>query len=61
MNAPKIHVLPNRREGKACAQCGERLAIYLYKGSPRHDKRHPLCFRCYRSIMSSYYSRNLAA
>ena len=34
---------------RMCQQCGERRALFQYRGEVKADAHHSLCFRCYRA------------
>jgi len=44
-----------------CAMCGNRKAVFLYRGRVKSDREHDLCPRCYRSEMDKLYAEQLVA
>jgi hypothetical protein len=49
---------PNAR---LCVECGERRALFYYRGEVKADRDHNLCFECYRAEVNRLRSRRLAA
>jgi hypothetical protein len=34
---------------KLCRRCGNKRAVFVYRGRARHDDHHDLCPRCFRA------------
>jgi hypothetical protein len=49
-----------RHEKKLCKSCGNHRALFSYRGGAVHgDKRHTLCFRCFKSLHDSAIARQV--
>jgi hypothetical protein len=42
---------------KLCAECGDRKALFKYRGRVRFDKHHTLCLQCYRSVIDRLFAK----
>jgi len=52
---------PARGGGRLCLACGERRALFSYRGVVKADRDHNLCFACYRAEVNRLRARRLAA
>jgi len=50
-----------RREYRLCLACGERRALFFYRGVVKADRDHNLCFQCYRAEVNRLRARRLGA
>jgi hypothetical protein len=50
-----------RREARLCLCCGERRALFVFRGLVRADRDHNLCFECYRAEVNRLRARRLVA
>jgi hypothetical protein len=50
-----------RSNARLCLACGERRALFYYRGEVKADRDHNLCFECYRAEVNRLRSRRLAA
>lgn len=46
---------------RLCLACGERRALFLYRGVVKADRDHNLCFECYRAELNRLRARRLGA
>lgn len=44
---------------RLCVECREHRAIFRFRGRLRRDKKHNLCFQCFRSQQDSLRSARL--
>jgi hypothetical protein len=50
-----------RRGTRLCLACGERRALFAYRGVVKADRAHNLCFRCYRAEVNRLSARRMSA
>ena len=50
-----------RRGARLCLSCGERRALFFYRGVVRADRDHNLCFACYRAEVNRLRAGRLGA
>lgn len=50
-----------RWRGRLCLACGERRAVFSYRGVVKADRHHTLCFACYRAEANRLRARLLSA
>lgn len=43
-----------RDRKKVCRNCRRHLARFRYRNQVRWDRKHDLCFRCWRSLQDRY-------
>jgi len=46
---------------RLCLSCGERRALFFYRGVVKADRDHTLCFECYRAEVNRVRARRLGA
>jgi hypothetical protein len=46
---------------RLCLACGERRALFFYRGVVKADRDHNLCFECYRAEVNRLRARRLSA
>jgi hypothetical protein len=49
-----------RRGARRCLSCGERRALFFFRGVVKADRDHNLCFECYRATVNRLRARRLA-
>lgn len=50
---------PARSGVRLCLSCGERRALFSYRGTVKADREHNLCFRCFRAERNRLRARTL--
>ena len=46
---------------RLCLECGERRALFSYRGVVKADRHHTLCFECYRAELNRARTSRSAA
>ena len=49
-----------KEDRKLCKHCGQKRAVFHYRGRVKADADHDLCPRCYRAQLNSFYAAQLA-
>ena len=50
-----------QENSKLCRECGDKRALFVFRGRAKRDNHHDLCPRCFRASMNRFRLLPMAA